>query len=257
MKAVILAGGFGTRINAESLTRPKPMEEIGGRPILWHILKMYSRHGIFDFIIPLGSQGYMIKEYFRNYFLHTSDVTFDITRNSMEVHERTTEPWRVTLVETGEETATGGRIKKIASYLQGEDDFCMTYGDNVSDVDISELVRFHQAAGKLATLTAVQTVPRFGVLRLEGPDVQHLHENPSHEDDWVNGGYYVLSRKVLDQIPDDPTARWERGPLEALAKEKQLNAYRHSGFWQPMDTVRDKAMLDKLWSSGTPPWKTW
>jgi len=257
MKAVILAGGLGTRISEETSVRPKPMVEIGGRPILWHILKMYSQHGIFDFVICLGYKGYVIKEYFANYFLHTADVTFHMADNRMEVHGNTTEPWRVTLVETGEQTGTGGRLKRIAPHIQNEEAFCMTYGDGVSDVDIAAAVKFHQDHGKLATLTAVQPVARFGMLGLDGTEVHPFQEKPATDIGWVNGGFFVLSPKVLAAIPDDPAAMFEREPLEVLASQHQLHAYKHSGFWQPMDTLRDKLQLEELWNSGKAPWKTW
>ena len=257
MKAVILAGGLGTRISEETSVRPKPMVEIGGRPILWHILKMYSHHGIFDFVICLGYKGYVIKEFFANYFLHTADVTFHMTDNRMEVHGNTTEPWRVTLVETGDQTGTGGRLKRIAPHIANEQAFCMTYGDGVSDVDITAAVEFHRSHGKLATLTAVQPVARFGMLGLEGTEIHTFQEKPSTDLGWLNGGFFVLSPKVLNVIPDDPAVMFERGPLETLAAEHNLHAYKHSGFWQPMDTLRDKQQLEELWSSGKAPWKTW
>jgi glucose-1-phosphate cytidylyltransferase len=257
MKAVILAGGLGTRISEETSVRPKPMVEIGGRPILWHILKMYSQHGIFDFVICLGYKGYIIKEYFANYFLHTADVTFHMKDNRMEVHGNTTEPWNVTLVETGEDTGTAGRLRKIASHVANEDAFCMTYGDGVSDVDITAAVKFHRAHGKLATLTAVQPLSRFGLLDIEGTEVHTFQEKPSAGQGWMNGGFFVLSPKALEVIPSDPAMMWEREPLELLASEKNLHAYRHHGFWQPMDTLRDKQQLEHLWNSGKAPWKTW
>ncbi|WP_263381301.1 glucose-1-phosphate cytidylyltransferase [Granulicella arctica] len=257
MKAVILAGGLGTRISEETSVRPKPMVEIGGRPILWHILKMYSQHGIFDFVICLGYKGYVIKEYFANYFLHTADVTFHMTDNRMEVHGNTTEPWHITLVETGAETGTGGRLKKVASHVANEDAFCMTYGDGVSDVNITESIKFHKSHGKLATLTAVQPVARFGMLGIEGDEIHTFQEKPSSDLGWLNGGFFVLSPKVLETIPDEPSTMWEREPLERIASEHNLHAYRHSGFWQPMDTLRDKQHLEELWNSGKAPWKTW
>lgn len=257
MKAVILAGGLGTRISEETSVRPKPMVEIGGRPILWHILKMYSHHGIFDFVICLGYKGYVIKEYFANYFLHTADVTFHMTDNRMEVHGNTTEPWRVTLVETGEQTGTGGRLKRVASHIKDEEAFCLTYGDGVSNVDITASVQFHRDHGKLATLTAVQPVARFGMLGIEGTEIHTFQEKPSTDLGWLNGGFFVLSPKVLDAIPDDPAVMFERQPLETLASQHELHAYKHSGFWQPMDTLRDKQQLEELWNSGKAPWKTW
>jgi glucose-1-phosphate cytidylyltransferase len=257
MKAVILAGGLGTRISEETSVRPKPMVEIGGRPILWHILKMYSQHGIFDFVICLGYKGYVIKEYFANYFLHTADVTFHMADNRMEVHGKTTEPWNVTLVETGEQTGTGGRLKKVSHHLANEKTFCMTYGDGVSDVNITELIRFHESHGKDATLTAVQPLARFGLLDTVGTEVRTFQEKPTGDGGWFNGGFFVLSTKVLGTLPDDPAVMWEREPLERLAREHNLHAYYHHDFWQPMDTLRDKQQLDELWSSGKAPWKTW
>jgi glucose-1-phosphate cytidylyltransferase len=257
MKAVILAWGLGTRISEETSVRPKPMVEIGGRPILWHILKMYSQHGIFDFVICLGYKGYVIKEYFANYFLHTADVTFHMTDNRMEVHGKTTEPWHVTLVETGDDSGTGGRLRKIANHVSGDDAFCMTYGDGVSDVDITAAIKFHRSHGKLATLTAVQPLARFGMLGIEGTEIRSFKEKPTENQDWLNGGFFVLSPKALETIPEDPATMWEREPLERLASERNLHAYRHSGFWQPMDTLRDKQLLEQLWSSGKAPWKTW
>jgi glucose-1-phosphate cytidylyltransferase len=233
------------------------MVEIGGRPILWHILKMYSQHGIFDFVICLGYKGYVIKEYFANYFLHTADVTFHMTDNRMEVHGKTTEPWHVTLVETGDDSGTGGRLRKIANHVSGDDAFCMTYGDGVSDVDITAAIKFHRSHGKLATLTAVQPLARFGMLGIEGTEIRSFKEKPTENQDWLNGGFFVLSPKALETIPEDPATMWEREPLERLASERNLHAYRHSGFWQPMDTLRDKQLLEQLWSSGKAPWKTW
>jgi glucose-1-phosphate cytidylyltransferase len=257
MKAVILAGGFGTRISEETSVRPKPMVEIGGRPVLWHILKMYSQHGIFDFVICLGYKGYIIKEYFANYFLHTADVTFHMAENRMEVHGNTTEPWNVTLVETGEHTGTGARLKKVSSHLAGEETFCMSYGDGVSDVNIAESIRFHRSHGKDATLTAVQPRGRFGSLGTEGTDVLTFQEKPTGDGGWINGGFFVLSRNVLAALSDDPELMWEREPLERLARERNLQAYYHHNFWQPMDTLRDKQHLETLWNSGHAPWKTW
>jgi glucose-1-phosphate cytidylyltransferase len=257
MKAVILAGGFGTRISEETSFRPKPMVEVGGRPILWHILKMYSAHGIFDFIICLGYKGYMIKEYFANYFLHTADVTFHMTENRMEVHDSTTEPWRITLVDTGEGTGTAGRLKAVRRYLEDDEAFCMTYGDGVSNVDIAASIQFHRNHGKLATLTAVQPTARFGLLVTEGTKVLSFQEKPTGDGGWINGGFFVLSPKAIDYIPDDPTMMWERGPLEGLAASQNLHAYYHHGFWQPMDTLRDRQHLEVLWNSGKAEWKTW
>jgi len=255
MKAVILAGGLGTRISEETTVRPKPMIEIGGRPVLWHIMKIYSAHGINEFVVCCGYKGYVIKEYFANYFLHMSDVTFDMQHNKMEVHQRNAEPWRVTLVDTGEETMTGGRIKRVAEYLQGED-FCCTYGDGIGDVNITALVEFHKQHGKLATLTAMQPPGRFGALNLDGGSVTGFQEKPQGDGNWVNGGFFVLSSKVLDYIQDDHTV-WEREPMERLAKDGQMAAHFHSGFWQPMDTLRDKTHLETLWASGQAPWKIW
>jgi glucose-1-phosphate cytidylyltransferase len=255
MKAVILAGGLGTRISEETSLKPKPMIEIGGKPILWHIMKMYSSHGVNDFVICCGYKGYVIKEYFANYFLHMSDVTFDMQVNQMQVHHAKAEPWRVTLVDTGEATMTGGRLKRVASYLDGED-FCFTYGDGVSDVDIGKLIQFHQAGGVQATVTAVQPPGRFGSLDFEGAHVRGFKEKPVGDGGWINGGFFVLSSKVISLIADDTTT-WEREPLESLAKAGQLRAYQHSGFWQPMDTLRDKTQLEELWASGKAPWKTW
>jgi glucose-1-phosphate cytidylyltransferase len=255
MKAVILAGGLGTRFAEETETRPKPMVEVGGKPILWHIMKIYSGHGINDFVVCLGYKGYVIKEYFANYFLHMSDVTFDMGENRMQVHQASAEPWRVTLVDTGENTMTGGRIKRIKPYL-GDEDFCCTYGDGVADVNVHELVQFHRAQGRLATLTATQPPGRFGALNLEADRVVSFQEKPSGDGGWINGGFFVLSPKVLDYIDGDATV-WERDPMERLAKSGQLSAYLHHGFWQPMDTLRDKMHLEDLWRSGKAPWKQW
>ncbi len=257
MKAVILAGGFGTRISEETNLKPKPMVEIGGKPILWHILKIYSKHGINDFIICLGYKGYLIKEYFANYFLHMSDVTFDLSDNSMEIHHRNVEPWRVTLVDTGETTNTGGRIGRVRPYLENEDAFCLTYGDGVSDVDISELIAFHLHHGLKATLTAIAAPNRFGIIETNANrEVLSFTEKPRSDESLINGGFFVLSPQVLGLIEGDETV-WEHGPLEKLAKSKQLKAYFHPGFWCPMDTLRDKNYLEKLWSSGVAPWKVW
>jgi glucose-1-phosphate cytidylyltransferase len=254
MKAVILAGGLGTRISEESALRPKPMIEIGGKPILWHILKMYSSHGIDDFVICCGYKGYMIKEYFANYFLHMSDVTIDLSHNSIEVHQKKAEPWKITLIDTGENTQTGGRLKRVASYL--DDDFCMTYGDGVGSVDIAASIAFHKKHGKLATMTAVQPPGRFGAFELKGTTVKSFIEKPQGDGGWINGGFFVLSPKVLDLIESDGTF-WEGFPLESLAKQGQLEAFFHSGFWRPMDTLRDKTILEDLWVSGNAPWKNW
>ena len=256
MKAVILAGGLGTRISEETVNRPKPMVEIGGRPILWHIMKVYSHHGVNDFIICCGYKGYMIKEYFANYFLHMSDVTFDMARNKMEVHQQKAEPWRVTLVDTGEHTMTGGRLKRVSSYLEDQEAFCFTYGDGVADVDITALVKFHRAHGKAATITAVQPPGRYGALRMEGTNVTGFSEKPRGDGGLINGGFFVLSPSVLSIIADDATS-WELEPLEALSQRGQLQAFEHRGFWQPMDTLREKNMLEHMWTGGTAPWKVW
>jgi glucose-1-phosphate cytidylyltransferase len=255
MKAVILAGGLGSRLSEETASRPKPMVEIGGKPILWHIMKIYASHGVSDFVICLGYKGYVIKEYFANYFLHMSDVTFDMASNKMEVHEASAEPWRVTLVDTGDNTMTGGRLKRVRRYL-GDEEFCLTYGDGVGDVDITRLIAFHRSQGHIATLTAIQPPGRFGSLQLERERVRSFSEKPDGDGAWINGGFFVLSPKVIDYIEDDTTI-WERQPMERLAKEGELGAYRHAGFWQPMDTLRDKNLLEELWASGKAPWKTW
>ena len=254
MKAVILAGGLGTRLSEETSLRPKPMVEIGGRPILWHILKIYSSHGINDFIICAGYKGYVIKEYFANYFLHMSDVTFDMSQNTMEVHHKKAEPWRVTIVDTGDETMTGGRIKRVAKYIDGP--FCCTYGDGVGDVDISSLIAFHQNSGRLATLTGVQPPGRFGAIQLVDDRVLSFQEKPQGDGSWINGGFFVLEPQVLDLIEDDSTT-WEREPLQKLAADGQLGMFRHNGFWRPMDTLRDKIELENLWDSRNAPWKNW
>jgi glucose-1-phosphate cytidylyltransferase len=254
MKVVLLAGGLGTRISEESSLRPKPMIEIGGRPILWHIMKIYLAHGLRDFVICCGYKGYMIKEYFANYSLHMSDVTIDMEKNSIEVHQKKAEPWRVTLVDTGEATQTGGRLKRISEYI--DDDFCMTYGDGVGSVNITELTAFHRQHGKLATMTATQPPGRFGAMQLEGNAVTSFLEKPTGDGGWINGGFFVLSPKTLELIEGDETI-WERKPLETLAQAGQLQAFRHPGFWQPMDTLRDKNHLEDLWQSGKAPWKAW
>ena len=256
MKAVILAGGLGTRISEETDLKPKPMISIGGMPILWHIMKMYSHHGINEFIVCCGYKGYVIKEYFANYFLHMSDVTFDMSENRMTVHNQKAEPWKVTLVDTGDETMTGGRLKRVASYLQDEDIFCLTYGDGLSNVNITELIAFHKAQQVKATVTAVLPPGRFGALDVAGNRVNSFREKPLGDGANVNGGFFVLSKKVIDYISGDKTI-WERGPIERLAKEGDLAAYQHSGFWQPMDTMRDKIHLEELWKSGKAPWKVW
>jgi glucose-1-phosphate cytidylyltransferase len=256
MKAVILAGGLGTRISEETSTRPKPMVEIGGKPILWHIMKCYSAHGINEFVICCGYKGYVIKEYFANYFLHTSDVTFDMQHNTMEVHQRYAEPWKVTLVDTGENTMTGGRLKRVAEYVKNEEAFCFTYGDGVSDVNITELLAFHKAQNVKATLTAAIPPGRFGALDMADSKVKSFREKPQGDGAMINGGFFVLSPDVIDYITDDQTT-WERDPLERLAEEGQLAAFHHNGFWQPMDTLRDKIHLEELWQSGKAPWKVW
>lgn len=256
MKAVILAGGLGTRISEETHLRPKPMIELGGKPILWHIMKIYAAHGVNDFVICCGYKGYIIKEYFANYFLHMSDVTFDMAHNQMEVHERKAEPWRVTLVDTGDDTLTGGRLKRVASHVQGEKAFCFTYGDGVADVDITALIAFHQQHGKLATVTAVQPPGRYGALQMQGDAVAGFTEKPRGDGGLINGGFFVLSPEVLGAIEGDATA-WESAPLEQLARQNQLMAYTHSGFWQPMDTLREKNLLEEAWASGRAPWKVW
>jgi glucose-1-phosphate cytidylyltransferase len=254
MKAVILAGGLGTRLSEETALKPKPMVEIGGRPILWHILKIYSSHGINEFIICAGYKGYIIKEYFANYFLHMSDVTFDMSQNTMEVHHKKAEPWKVTIVDTGDETMTGGRIKRVAPYLDGP--FCCTYGDGVGDIDIRSLIEFHQKSGRLATLTGVQPPGRFGSIQLDQDRVVSFQEKPQGDGSWINGGFFVLDPGVLDLIAGDSTV-WEREPLEQLATASQLGIYRHHGFWRPMDTLRDKIELENLWDSHKAPWKNW
>ncbi len=255
MKAVILAGGLGTRIAEETSTKPKPMVEIGGKPVLWHIMKMYSAHGVNDFIICCGYKGYIIKEYFANYFLHMSDVTFDMTTNAMFIHEQHAEPWKVTLVNTGENTLTGGRLKRVRSYLTDKA-FCFTYGDGVGSVDITKLIAFHMQHGKSATVTAVQPPGRFGALEMMGSSVNSFVEKPHGDGMYINGGFFVLNTEVIDLIDDDNTV-WERKPLEMLAKTGQLEAFKHDGFWQPLDTLRDKQQLEELWLSGKAPWKVW
>ncbi len=256
MKAVVLAGGLGTRISEETSNRPKPMIEIGGKPLLWHILKTYSHHGINDFVICCGYKGYVIKEYFANYFLHMSDVTFDMSKNTMEVHQRNAEPWKVTLVDTGENTMTGGRVKRIGDYVKDEEAFCLTYGDGLSDVNITKLLAFHKTQRVKATLTGSTPPGRFGALDINGSMVTSFMEKPRGDGAMINGGFFVLSPDVLDYITDDST-KWEREPLERLAQEGNLAAYQHHGFWQPMDTLRDKIYLEELWQSGKAPWKVW
>ncbi len=256
MKAVILAGGLGTRISEETHLKPKPMVEIGGKPILWHILKLYSSHGIHDFVICCGYKGYLIKEYFANYFLHMSDVTFDMEKNEMQVHQRHVEPWKVTLVDTGEDTMTGGRLKRVASYVEDEEAFCFTYGDGLADVNISALVAFHRAHGKKATITAVQPPGRYGALKLKGQSVRGFTEKPRGDGGWINGGFFVLAPSCLNYIESDDDS-WEGRPLRGIAAYGELMAYQHDGFWQPMDTLRDRVQLEELWSSGKAPWKQW
>jgi len=257
MKAVILAGGLGTRLSEETDLKPKPMVEIGGKPILWHIMKTYSAHGVNDFVICCGYKGYMIKEYFANYFLHQSDVTFCMKNNNMNVHQNNAEPWTVTLVDTGENSMTGGRLKRVKDYIKDEEAFCFTYGDGVGNVDITRLIKFHQAHGKQATLTATRPPGRYGALKF-GPDdsVERFQEKPQGDGSWINGGYFVLSPKVINRIADDSSI-WEGEPLSSLAKEDQLSAFKHDGFWQPMDTLREKVYLNELWNTGKAPWKVW
>ena len=256
MKAVILAGGLGTRISEETHLKPKPMIEIGGKPILWHIMKTYSAHGVNDFVICCGYKGYVIKEYFANYFLHTSDVTFDMSTNEMQVHQRNAEPWKVTLIDTGDHTLTGGRLKRVSRYLQEESEFCFTYGDGVSDIDISALISFHKSHGRLATITAVQPPGRYGALSMAGNQVPGFTEKPRGDGGLINGGFFVLSPKCLELINDDRTT-WEAEPLTTLATSGELMSFEHKGFWQPMDTMRDKNHLEELWSSNRAPWKRW
>ena len=250
-----MAGGLGTRLNEETDTKPKPMVEIGGKPILWHIMKIYSAHGISDFIICLGYKGYAIKEYFANYFLHVSNVTFDLAKNDMVVHQHNAEPWKVTLVDTGDSTMTGGRLKNVRSYLDNED-FCFTYGDGLGDVDIGELIKLHKSEGALATLTAVQPPGRFGAIKTDKNKIIGFQEKPEGDGGWVNGGFFILSPKVIDYIADETTV-WEASPMENLAENGELSAYFHHGFWQPMDTLREKKYLEDLWKSGKAPWRTW
>lgn len=256
MKAVILAGGLGTRISEETHLKPKPMIEIGGKPVLWHIMKMYSAHGVNDFVICCGYKGYIIKEYFANYFLHMSDVTFDMANNRMEVHQKNAEPWKVTLVDTGDDTLTGGRLKRVSEYVKDEEAFCFTYGDGVSDVDITAEIAFHKAHGKLATVTAVQPPGRYGALQISGVEVTGFTEKPRGDGGLINGGFFVLSPRCLGRIDGDQSS-WEGEPLAGLASDGQLMAFEHSGFWQPMDTLREKNLLEELWTSGRAPWKSW
>jgi len=256
VKAVILAGGLGTRISEETHLRPKPMIEIGGKPILWHIMKLYSAHGVDEFVICCGYKGYVIKEYFQNYLLHMSDVTFDMTTNSIEVHYRDAEPWKVTLVDTGEDTMTGGRLRRVAPFLAGETEFCFTYGDGVADLDITAEIAFHRAHGRLATVTAVKPPGRYGALKLTGDRVDGFTEKPAGDGNFINGGFFILSPKCIDMIEDDSTS-WEIEPVARLAAMGELKAFMHRGFWQPMDTLRDKNQLEEMWSIGNAPWKVW
>jgi glucose-1-phosphate cytidylyltransferase len=256
MKAVILAGGLGTRLSEETTVKPKPMVEIGGKPVLWHILKTYSTHGINDFVICCGYRGYVIKEFFANYFLHTSDVTFDMQNNAMEVHQRYAEPWKVTLIDTGAETMTGGRLKRVRQYVEQDEAFCFTYGDGLGNVDITASIAFHRAHGKLATMTAVQPPGRFGAIDIDGTRIVSFKEKPQGDGAWINGGYFVLSPKVIEYLEDDRTV-WEQEPMERLAREGEMQAFHHRGFWQPMDTLRDRVLLEDLWNSGKAPWKLW
>lgn len=254
MQAVLLAGGLGTRISEETVIKPKPMVEIGGKPILWHIMKIYSQYGVNDFIVCLGYKGYVIKEYFANYFLHTSDVTINLKNNALVIHKNAAEPWKITLVDTGEQTQTGGRLKKVSEYL--EPVFCMTYGDGVADIDIEKLIKFHQVNKPLATVTAVKPPGRFGVLNMNDNHISSFNEKPEGDGSWINGGFFVLDKKVLEYIQGDQTI-WEKNPMEKLASEGQLIAYRHTGFWQPMDTLRDRQKLEELWTKNEAPWKIW
>ena len=257
MKAIILAGGLGSRLSEETSARPKPMVEVGGRPILWHIMKIYSHYGINDFIVCLGYKGYVVKEFFSNYYLHASDVTIDILNNKVELHRNASEPWRVTLVDTGASTMTGGRLKRVLPYVENDEAFCFTYGDGVANVDIAALIDFHKSHGKLVTLTATQPTGKFGALEIEpAGGVTDFAEKPRGDGRWINGGFFVLSPKVGAYIPDDATS-WEREPMETLAREGQVSAFRHRGFWQPMDTLHDKNLLESLWSSNQAPWKVW
>lgn len=256
MKAVILAGGLGTRLSEETITKPKPMVELGGKPILWHIMKIYSSHGINDFIICCGYKGYLIKEYFANYYLKTSDVTFDLTNNASTLHAKRAEPWRITLIDTGENTLTGGRLLRVREYLKDEAAFCFTYGDGVGDINISNSIEFHKAHGKLATMTSVSPPGRFGALEIRGGKVESFHEKPDGDGHKVNGGFFVLDPKVLDLIDGDQTT-WEAEPLQSLASSGELMAFQHEGFWQPMDTLRDKIKLNEMWANNMAPWKSW
>ncbi len=255
MKAVLLAGGLGTRISEESVLKPKPMIEIGGKPILWHIMKMYAAHDVSEFIICCGYKAYVIKEYFANYFIHNSDITFDVKNNKMEIHQNSAEPWKVTVVDTGENTMTGGRLKRVAKYI-GQEDFCFTYGDGVSNVDIRSSISFHKDHGKLATITAVQPPGRYGALKMSGNRVESFMEKPKGDGGVINGGFFVLNSKAIDYVKEDSTI-WEKEPMEKLAADGEMRAFVHDGFWQPMDTLRDKNQLEELWNSGRAPWKVW
>ena len=257
MKAVILAGGLGTRLSEETHLKPKPMVEIGGKPILWHIMKIYSSHGVNEFVICCGYKGYLIKEYFANYFLHSSDVTFDVVNNKMDIHSHNAEPWRITLIDTGEQSMTGGRLRRVRRFVENDEAFCFTYGDGVGDIDITRLVEYHRAQGRVATLTATRPPGRYGALRFdESGGVSSFEEKPVGDGSWINGGFFVLSPEVIDLIEDDSTA-WEGKPLMTLAERGQLSAFQHEGFWQPMDTLREKNLLEELWTDGRAPWKTW
>jgi len=256
VKAVILAGGFGSRLSEETAVRPKPMVEIGGKPILWHIMKIYAAHGIEEFVICLGYKGYLIKEYFANYYLHTCDVSFDLAKGDMEVHRSATEPWKVTLVDTGEQTMTGGRLRRVLPYL-GEEDFCFTYGDGLSDVDVAAAIAFHREQGRKATVTAVQPAGRFGAIDVDGERVSGFEEKPRGDRAWTNGGFFVLSAGVARYLDGGDDLAWEQQPMRALAADGELSAFRHEGFWQPMDTLRDRHQLQELWDSGRAPWRTW
>ena len=256
MKAVILAGGLGTRLSEETHLKPKPMVEIGGKPIIWHILKIYSFYGINEFIICCGYKGHLIKEYFSNYYLHTNDITFDIANNKIEAHSRNSEKWKITLIDTGEDTLTGGRLKRVSDYLDEEESFCFTYGDGVSNIDIKELISFHKNEGRIATLTAVQPPGRFGQISFQRGKVLAFKEKPKGDNNWINGGFFVLNKKVIDLIEGDQSI-WEEEPLKNLAKSGQLSAFHHKGFWQPMDTLKDKMLLEELWRKGKAPWKVW
>ncbi|GAB6052328.1 glucose-1-phosphate cytidylyltransferase [Magnetospira thiophila] len=257
MKVIILAGGLGSRLSEETTTKPKPLVEIGGRPMIWHIMKIYAAHGLNDFIVCLGYKGHLIKEYFANYHLHMSDVTVHVKEQRLEVHATEAEPWRVTLIDTGDQAGTGGRLKKALRHVAGDEAFCLTYGDGVADVDITALVAFHRSHGRLATVTATRPLPRFGLMHLSGDRVSNFEEKPHGEHDWVNGGFFVLSPQVGELIDDDEEVMWERAPIRRLVEAEQLMAFRHDGFWRPMDTLRDKMTLERLWNEGQAPWKIW